>query len=244
MNHLGLFEGIGGFSLAARWMGWNTVAWVEIDPFCQKVLKKNFPDAKGYGDIREFDGNAYKGKIDILTGGFPCQPFSAIGKRKGRNDERFLWGEMYRVIKEVKPAFIVGENVGELLRMEELGEILSDLEVSGYQIEIFSIPAYAVGAPHYRERVWITAYSKSKHGDSNRQRVRLQAYEKRDGGQFAASNSTAHLHEFPTTREVLSASEHFRNGYGIPNGMDRNYALGNAIVPHVAYNIFYSLSCV
>lgn len=111
VKHLGLFEGIGGFSLAARWMGWETVAWVEINPFCQKVLNKNFPEAKGYGDIKEFDGTPYRGTIDIITGGFPCQPFSLAGQREGTNDDRYLWPEMLRVISEVKPSFVVGENV-------------------------------------------------------------------------------------------------------------------------------------
>ncbi|MEM9990622.1 MAG: DNA cytosine methyltransferase [Bacteroidota bacterium] len=106
MKHLGLFEGIGGFSLAAHWMNWQTVAWVEKDEFCQKVLKKNFPNAKGYDDIRLFTGMAtdeYRSTIDLITGGFPCQPFSTAGRRKGKQDDRYLWDEMLRVIREVQP---------------------------------------------------------------------------------------------------------------------------------------------
>ncbi len=106
MNHLGLFEGIGGFSLGWRWVGGRTIAWVEKDPHCQKVLKKNFPDAKGYADIFEFSGTEYAGQVDIITGGFPCQPFSHAGERNGSDDERYLWPEMLRVVTEIQPLTI------------------------------------------------------------------------------------------------------------------------------------------
>lgn len=162
MRHLGLFEGIGGFMLAAEWMGWEHVAWVEWDKKCQLVLKKNFPKVKGYGDIKEFNGSEYWGKVDIITGGFPCQPFSNAGKRKGKDDDRYLWPEMLRVIREIKPTFVVGENVAGLVTMENgktLDDILTDLEDEGYTIESFIIPACAVQAWHRRDRIWILAYS-------------------------------------------------------------------------------------
>lgn len=165
MKHLGLFEGIGGFSLAARWMGWETVAWVEINEFCQKVLKKNFPEAKGYGDIKEFDGTPYRGTIDIITGGFPCQPYSVAGKRKGKEDSRHLWPEMLRVIREVQPKWIVGENVGGLLSWNGglvFEEVHTDLEDEGYEVQAFLLPAAGVGAPHKRDRVWFIAFN-AKH---------------------------------------------------------------------------------
>lgn len=111
MKHLGLFEGIGGFSLAARWMGWETVAWCEWNPFSQEVLRTHFPAAKGHGNIKETDFTQYAKRIDILTGGFPCQPYSIAGKRKGTEDDRHLWPEMLRAIREVKAPWIVGENV-------------------------------------------------------------------------------------------------------------------------------------
>jgi DNA (cytosine-5)-methyltransferase 1 len=160
MKHIGLFEGIGGFSLAARWSGWDTIAWVEINPFCQKVLAKNFPNAIGFSDIREFDGKPFFGQIGILTGGFPCQPFSVAGKRKGNEDERALWFEMYRVIREVKPMVVVAENVGGILTIENglvFERVCLDLEAAGYEVQPFVIPACAVGAPHRRDRVWIVA---------------------------------------------------------------------------------------
>lgn len=162
MKALDLFAGIGGFSLAAHWMEWETVAFVEWDAFCQKVLAKNFPNVPIFGDIKEFDGTQYNGTIDLICGGFPCQPFSTAGNRKGKNDDRFLWHEMLRVIKEVKPTWIVGENVAGLLTMENgsiLDGILTDLENEGYQTQTFIIPACAVQAPHRRDRIWIVAHS-------------------------------------------------------------------------------------
>lgn len=162
MRHIGLFAGIGGFELAARWMGWNTIAWSEWDPFCQKVLSYHFPEAKGYGDIKQADFTQYRGQCDILTGGFPCQPYSVAGKRLGKEDERHLWPEMLRVIREVQPRWIVGENVRGLLSWNEgvvFEEVCTDLESEGYEVQAFIIPAAGVGAPHRRERVWIIAYN-------------------------------------------------------------------------------------
>jgi len=161
---MGLFEGIGGFSLAARWAGWQTPVMVEWNPYCQAVLKKNFPDATIFSDVRNFDGRPYAGQIDIITGGFPCQPFSHAGKRGGTNDDRYLWPEMLRVIREVKPAWVVGENVAGLLSMDGgrvFAGILADLENAGYSTEIYLIPAIGVGAPHRRDRVWIASCNNS-----------------------------------------------------------------------------------
>jgi len=161
---MGLFEGIGGFSLAARWAGWNTPVMVEWNTYCQSVLKKNFPDATIFGDIHKFDGRPYAGQIDIITGGFPCQPFSSAGKRAGTDDDRYLWPEMLRVIREVAPAWIVGENVAGLLSMDGgrvFAGILADLENAGYSTETYTIPAIGLGAPHRRDRVWIVAHSES-----------------------------------------------------------------------------------
>ena len=160
MRHIGLFAGIGGFELAARWMGWNTIAWSEWDPFCQKVLSYHFPEAKGYGDTKQADFTQYRGQCDILTGGFPCQPYSVAGKRLGKEDERHLWPEMLRAIREIQPRWIVGENVRGLLSWNDgvvFEEVCSDLESEGYEVQAFIIPAAGVGAPHRRERVWIIA---------------------------------------------------------------------------------------
>jgi DNA (cytosine-5)-methyltransferase 1 len=161
MNHGSLFSGIGGFDLAAQWMGWDNVFQVEWDGYCQKVLEKNFPNVSRYGNIKEFDGTKYRGTVDVLSGGFPCQPFSTAGKRKGESDDRYLWPEYFRVIREIQPTYVVGENVAGLVSMDDgktLDGILSDLEGEGYQTEQFLIPACGVGAWHRRDRIWIVGY--------------------------------------------------------------------------------------
>lgn len=163
MNHLDLFSGIGGFSLAARWAEIDTIQFVERDSFCQKVLAKNFPNVPIHDDIKTFNANHLKVKVDILTGGFPCQPFSVAGKKKGFSDDRYLWPEMFRIIKECQPTWIVAENVPGIIPM--LDPILEDLEREGYAWQTYLIPASAVGAPHKRERLWIIANLDSKRCD-------------------------------------------------------------------------------
>jgi len=166
-KHIGLFEGIGGFSLAARWMGWETLAWCEWNEFGQRVLKHHFPEAEGFGDITKTDFLKYANRIDILTGGFPCQPYSVAGKRKGKEDERHLWPEMLRAIKTIQPTYVVGENVSGLISWDGglvFDEVQSDLETAGYEVWAYVLPACAKDAPHRRDRVWFVAYSKS-NGD-------------------------------------------------------------------------------
>lgn len=161
MNHIGLFEGIGGFSLAARWMGWETIAWCEWNEFGQKVLKHHFPKAKAHGDITKTDFTIYRGQCDILTGGFPCQPYSLAGKRKGKEDDRHLWPEMLRAITEIQPTWVVGENVFGLVNWDGglvFHEVQTDLEAAGYKVFPYVLPACAVNAPHRRDRVWFVAY--------------------------------------------------------------------------------------
>lgn len=177
MNHLGLFEGIGGFSLAAHWCGWDTKHWVEINPFCQKVLAYRFPEAVGNSDIFNFNGQQYEGTIDIISGGFPCQSFSLAGK--GAMDLS-LWKEMLRVICEVKPSFVVAENVYGILARKKgmaLEIVCSDLESKGYTVfPPFIIPACSKGAPHRRDRVWIIAYS--DRNERERRKFRSNRQEK------------------------------------------------------------------
>lgn len=162
LKHASLFSEIGGFDLAAAWMGWENVFQCEKDEWCRKVLAKNFPATKRYADIKEFNSKEYYGTVDVISGGFPCQPFSTAGRRKGETDDRYLWPEMLRIIGEVKPSFVIGENVAGLLSMENgktLDKICLDLENEGYQIELFVIPACGVGAWHRRDRVWIIAHA-------------------------------------------------------------------------------------
>jgi DNA (cytosine-5)-methyltransferase 1 len=170
MNHIGLFEGIGGFSLAANWMGWKTIAWCEWNEFGQKVLKYYFPEAEGHGDITKTDFTKYANKIDIVTGGFPCQPYSIAGKRLGKEDERHLWPEMLRAIREIQPSYVVGENVGGLINWDRgmvFDQVQADLEAEGYEVLPFLLPACAVNAPHRRDRVWFIAYSDGIRGRKN-----------------------------------------------------------------------------
>ena len=161
MTHASLFSGIGGFDLAAEWAGWTNAFNCEIDPFCQKILKYHFPDAKQYRDIKTTDFAVWRGRIDVLTGGFPCQPFSLAGKRKGTEDERHLWPEMFRAIQQIRPRWIVGENVFGIVNWSEgmvFEQVCSDMETEGYEIQPFIFPACAVGAPHRRDRCWFVAH--------------------------------------------------------------------------------------
>ena len=164
MNHGSLFSGIGGFDLAAEWMGWNNEFHCEWMPFPRKVLHHYWPNSKSYEDITKTDFSIHRGTIDILTGGFPCQPYSSAGKRLGKEDERHLWPHMLRVISEVKPTYVVGENVRGLTNWSGglvFEEVCTDLEAQGYTVQPILLPACAVGAPHRRDRIWFVAYSSS-----------------------------------------------------------------------------------
>ena len=172
MRHGSLFSGIGGFDLAAEWMGWENVFHCEWNPFGQKVLKHYWPNAESFEDITKTDFTKYANKIDILTGGFPCQPYSMAGKRKGKEDERHLWPEMLRAIREIKPKYIVGENVFGLLNWNGgmvFDEVHSDLEAEGYEVQAVVIPAAAVNAPHGRDRVWFVAKDTRSDGRIQRE---------------------------------------------------------------------------
>lgn len=161
MIHASLFSGIGGFDLAAEWAGWTNAFNCEIDPFCRRVLKYHFPDAEQYEDIRTADFTIWRDRIDVLTGGFPCQPFSLAGKRKGTEDDRYLWPEMLRVIRTVRPRWVVGENVFGIVNWSEgmvFDKVCSDLEAAGYEVQPYIIPACGVGAPHRRDRCWFVAH--------------------------------------------------------------------------------------
>lgn len=176
---LDLFSGIGGFSLGLEATGgFETVGFVEWEEFPRKVLTKHWPGVPIMGDIREVKGDEF-GPIDVITGGFPCQPFSNAGKRTGQADNRFLWPEMRRVIEKAKPAWVIGENVPGIIRLA-LDDVLSDLEAIGYTCWPVVIPACAVNAPHRRDRVWIIA-NRQSHGTQGR-------ICKQDRGTFAGAH--------------------------------------------------------
>ena len=160
MNVLDLFSGIGGFSLGLERAGMKTVAFCEIEEFPRKVLKKHWPNVPIYEDVRELNATRLAADgitgIDVICGGFPCQPFSVAGKRMGAEDNRYLWPEYFRLIEELRPNWVIGENVIGLVNLG-LDAVLDDLEGAGYAARTFDIPACGVGAPHIRRRLWIVA---------------------------------------------------------------------------------------
>jgi DNA (cytosine-5)-methyltransferase 1 len=169
MIHGDLFSGIGGWSLAAAWCGWQTLFHCEVNPFCQTVLNYHFPNIQIYEDIKETDFTKYRGTIDVLTGSFPCQPFSVAGKRKGTADDRFLWKEMLRAIREIQPSWVVAENVRGIISQERgvvFEQVQTDLEIAGYETQPVVIAACAVDAPHRRDRVWFVAKSTDARSES------------------------------------------------------------------------------
>ena len=167
---LDLFSGIGGFSLGLESTGYfETIAFVEKDKFCQQVLKKNFKNIPIESEVRNVKGDRYA--ADIITGGFPCQPFSVAGKRRGTDDDRYLWDETIRIIRECKPRWFIGENVEGIINIQEgvvLRQVQDDLEKEGFQVQCIVIPASGIGAWHQRKRVWIIA-----HSNSNRDRYEI-----------------------------------------------------------------------
>jgi DNA (cytosine-5)-methyltransferase 1 len=208
LKHGSLFSGIGGFDLAAEWMGWENLFQCEKDEWCRKVLAKNFPYTNRYTDIKEFKAIEYYGKVDIVSGGFPCQPFSVAGKRKGKDDDRYLWEEMLRVIATIKPTYVVGENVTGIIGLA-LDTVLSDLEVQNYTTETFIIPACSKNAWHRRDRVWIVAYANSI-GRQDEQKENEKSLPKGNGNDKAKEQSRGQQQcGAGKSSAILSNSKHY-----------------------------------
>jgi DNA (cytosine-5)-methyltransferase 1 len=235
MKHLDLFSGIGGFALAARWAGIETVGFCEIEEFPKKVLEKNFPGVPIHPDITTLDGRKYAG-IDVITGGFPCQPFSTCGKEKGTKDPRHLWPEMLRVVSEARPTYVVAENVSGIVRLG-LDVVQHDLESEGYASRAVMVPACAKGAKHRRDRVWIIAHSLRCVPSPEQERECKTVGRRQNPVAHGKKRELAGWSSRP--RGIIETVGRATNG--VPQGLDESLkALGNAIVPHVAYEIFRS----
>lgn len=236
MIHGSLFSGIGGFDLAAELMGWENAFHCEINPFCQTILKHYWPHATSYTDITATDFTVWRGLIDILTGGFPCQPVSNIGQQLGDADPRYLWPQYRRVYRECAPVWIVPENVHGLLTWNGgklFRSICEDMEADGYEVCPVVLPAAGVGAGHRRNRVWIVAYSAAR-------RLERRQHGRAQGHRQAAHGSVSALVEDRDWTEYARSFIH-RRVYGLPDRVDRTQALGNAIVPQVALQIFKAI---
>lgn len=237
LTHFSLFSGIGGIDLAAEWAGFTMVGQVEWADYPTKVLEKHWPDVPRWRDIRELTYDKFVERtglrtVDLISGGFPCQPFSNAGKRRGKADDRYLWPEMLRVIQELRPTWVLGENVAGIVSLA-LDEVLSDLEGQGYETQAFIIPACAVGALHRRDRVFIVAHSSSK---------RLQRGQKTT----SLEESNEQLSRLLQTDlgPYISESQANRNNYGIPCWVDRLKCLGNAVVPQQVYPILKAIAYI
>ena len=252
LRHLDLFSGIGGLALATE-MVWENVehTFCDNEPFAQAVLKKHWPNSRIYGDIKDLNGEDI-GAVDLLTGGFPCQPFSGAGKRAGTKDDRHLWPEMLRVIRATQPRWVIGENVGGLLTWNGglvLHQVCADLEAEGYEVRAFVIPACGLNAPHRRDRVWIIAHSQGvghrgcagqECGVPQRNLVPPQPKRRqvRDQDEGCFSQYWPDL----ATR-LCSVDDGLPGGLARPRGW-RNAALkgtGNAVVPQIAAELMRAL---
>lgn len=244
MIHASLFSGIGGFDLAAEWMGWENLFHCEWNPFGQQVLKHHFPNSISYNDITKTDFSIHRGQVDILTGGFPCQPYSSAGKRLGNEDERHLWPEMLRTIQEVQPRWVVGENVLGLTNWNGglvFNEVQVDLEAKGYEVQAFILPACAKNAPHRRDRVWFVAYSnqigfstKMANGKLGRKFGFTKCDQSNVWDTFSIESAICGEDDgIPTELDNISLSKYRKESL---------MAYGNAIVPQVAYEIFKAIN--
>lgn len=268
LTHLSLFSGIGGLDLAAEMAGFVTVGQCEWADYPTKILERHWPDVPRWRDIRTLTKESFHERtglstVDIVSGGFPCQPFSVAGKQRGKADDRYLWPEMLRVIQEIRPAWVVGENVAGIIRLA-LDTVLSDLENAGYAAEAIVLPACAVDAPHRRDRVAIIAYAGGERlqRDARREHAResenlrphvadadstgLQGCQRtgtsgereRQEAYRSAGKPGGDRGELPTWPAEPGMG---RVANGIPNRVDRIKCLGNAVVPQQFYPFFHAI---
>lgn len=269
LTHLSLFSGIGGLDLAAEWAGFTTVGQCEFADYPTKVLEKHWPDVPRWRDIRTLTKESFYERtglrtVDVISGGFPCQPFSVAGKQKGKGDDRYLWPEMLRVITELRPRCVVGENVPGIIKIAA-GQVVKDLERAGYHVVVFNFEAAAVGAWHRRSRVFFTGLADVADADGSglqgseqpetpdaaedagEQPSRVPAGECSEAVYDAMCSGCAGDARWGKSQELADGRcwaaepDVGRVAHGIPNRVDRLKCLGNAVVPQQAYPIFKAL---
>ena len=269
LTHLSLFSGIGGLDLAAEWAGFTTVGQCEFADYPTKVLEKHWPDVPRWRDVRTLTKESFYERtglrtVDVISGGFPCQPFSVAGKQKGKGDDRYLWPEMLRVIRELRPRCVVGENVPGIIKIAA-GQVVKDLERAGYHVVVFNFEAAAVGAWHRRSRVFFTGLADVADADGSglqgseqpetpdaaedagEQPSRVPAGECSEAVYDAMCSGCAgdarwgQLQELADGRCWAAEPDVGRVAHGIPARVDRLKCLGNAVVPQQAYPIFRAL---
>ena len=229
LTHLDLCSGIGGFHLAAEWAGFRTVGFSEIEPYCCKLLAEKWPEIKNYGDLRTADFSDL-GHPTVLSAGVPCQPASLAGKRRGKEDDRWLWEAVLDVVGSVKPTWAIFENPDGILSVEAFAPILLRLDDLGYEVRGFHVPANAVGANHRRFRVFIVAYSHCSRL-SGAEYQTIQGAGRREKGRAASE----------LLRPESDASL-LRKVHGVRNRRDRIKALGNSVCPQQAYPFFEAIA--
>ena len=268
-THLSLFSGIGGLDLAAEWAGFTTVGQCEFADYPTKVLEKHWPDVPRWRDVRTLTKESFYERtglrtVDVLSGGFPCQPFSVAGKQKGKGDDRYLWPEMLRVITELRPRCVVGENVPGIIKIAA-GQVVKDLERAGYHVVVFNFEAAAVGAWHRRSRVFFVGIADVADADGSGLQGRKQS-ETPDAAEDAGEQPSrvpagecseavydaicsgcagdarwGQSQELADGRCWAAEPDVGRVAHGIPARVDRLKCLGNAVVPQQAYPIFKAL---
>lgn len=270
LTHLSLFTGIGGLDLAAEWAGFTTVGQCEFADYQTKVLEKHWPDVPRWRDVRTLTKESFYERtglrtVDVISGGFPCQPFSVAGKQKGKGDDRYLWPEMLRVITELRPRCVVGENVPGIIKIAA-GQVVKDLERAGYHVVVFNFEAAAVGAWHRRSRVFFVGIADV--ADAARERIQRHAEicatkPAERSGQMQSDAESGNEAVYDTMCSGCAGDARWgksweladgrcwaaepnvgRVAHGIPARVDRLKCLGNAVVPQQAYPIFKALMMV
>lgn len=267
LTHLSLFTGIGGLDLAAEWAGFTTVGQCEFADYPTKVLEKHWPDVTRWRDVRTLTKESFYERtglrtVDVISGGFPCQPFSVAGKQKGKGDDRYLWPEMLRVIRELRPRCVVGENVPGIIKIAA-GQVVKDLERAGYHVIVFNFEAAAAGTWHRRSRVFFVGIADV--ADAARERIQRHAEicatkPAERSGQMQSDAESGNEAVYDTMCSGCAGDARWgksweladgrcwaaepnvgRVAHGIPARVDRLKCLGNAVVPQQAYPIFKAL---